>query len=112
MSPAWYSKLRLTTSAKSLDFSRDEFRGPRSDFVRQVALVTTTKLSAYCFSLLRLELRHSEERWEARDHPQDVLPQNRGGTEENRTVTCMVPKAKVNDRCKNLALSRDEFRGP
>ncbi|GFS48327.1 uncharacterized protein TNCV_2296961 [Trichonephila clavipes] len=35
-----------------------------------------------------------------------------GGTEQNFTVTCIVLKAKVNDRRKNLSLSRDEFRGP
>ncbi|GFU09233.1 hypothetical protein TNCV_1122381 [Trichonephila clavipes] len=45
----------------------------------------------------------------APDHPQGVLPQNWGGTEQNRTVTCMVLKA--NDRCENLALRHDEFRG-
>ncbi|GFW60510.1 hypothetical protein TNCV_568581 [Trichonephila clavipes] len=45
-------------------------------------------------------------------HPQGVLPQNWSGTEKNRTVTCMVLKSKANNRRKNLALSRDEFRGP
>ncbi|GFX85388.1 hypothetical protein TNCV_3715621 [Trichonephila clavipes] len=44
--------------------------------------------------------------------PQSVLPQNWGGTEQNRTVTSMVLKAKANDRRKNLALRHDEFRGP
>ncbi|GFU65880.1 uncharacterized protein TNCV_5011781 [Trichonephila clavipes] len=53
-----------------------------------------------------------EERWHAPDHPQGVLSQNWGGTEQNRTVTCMVFKAKANDRRKILVLSRDEFRGP
>ncbi|GFU36882.1 uncharacterized protein TNCV_2670611 [Trichonephila clavipes] len=46
------------------------------------------------------------------DHPESVLPQNWGGTEPNRTVTCMVLKAKANDRRKNLALHCDEFHGP
>ncbi|GFT04958.1 uncharacterized protein TNCV_4744941 [Trichonephila clavipes] len=46
------------------------------------------------------------------DHPQGFLPLNWGGTEQKRTVTCMVLKAKANDRRKILALSRDEFRGP
>ncbi|GFW04510.1 hypothetical protein TNCV_878791 [Trichonephila clavipes] len=45
-------------------------------------------------------------------HPQGVLSQNWGGTEQNRAVPCMVLKAKANDRRKNLALSRDELRGP
>ncbi|GFW08262.1 uncharacterized protein TNCV_1655771 [Trichonephila clavipes] len=49
---------------------------------------------------------------QASDHHQGVLPQNWGGNEPNRTVTCMVLKAKANDRRQNLALSRDEFRGP
>ncbi|GFT13968.1 hypothetical protein TNCV_2616001 [Trichonephila clavipes] len=34
------------------------------------------------------------------------------GTEQNRTATCMVLKAKAIDRRKNLALSRDEFCRP
>ncbi|GFW45286.1 uncharacterized protein TNCV_4733941 [Trichonephila clavipes] len=57
-------------------------------------------------------LGEGEESWKAPDHPQGVLPQNWGGTEQNRTVTYMVLKAKANDRRKNLAPSRDEFRGP
>ncbi|GFU98033.1 uncharacterized protein TNCV_233091 [Trichonephila clavipes] len=61
-------------------------------------------------SLVRLV--EGEEKWEAPDHLQDVLSQNWGGTEQNRTVTCMVLKVKANDRRKNLALHRDEFRGP
>ncbi|GFV11777.1 uncharacterized protein TNCV_977661 [Trichonephila clavipes] len=50
-----------------------------------------------------------EERWEAPDHPQGVLPQNWGGTDQSHTITCMVLKAKDNDRRKTLALSHDEF---
>ncbi|GFX30475.1 hypothetical protein TNCV_3461261 [Trichonephila clavipes] len=46
------------------------------------------------------------------DHTQGVLPQNWGGTEQSRTVTCMVLKAKANDRRKNLALRWNEYRGP
>ncbi|GFU36486.1 cullin-4A [Trichonephila clavipes] len=45
-------------------------------------------------------------------HPQGILPQNWCGTEQNRTVTCLILKPKANDRCKNLALSHEEFRGP
>ncbi|GFU96429.1 histone-lysine N-methyltransferase SETMAR [Trichonephila clavipes] len=33
--------------------------------------------------------------------PQGFLPLNRGGTEQNGTVTCMVLKAKANGRRKN-----------
>ncbi|GFW95946.1 uncharacterized protein TNCV_4173731 [Trichonephila clavipes] len=40
-----------------------------------------------------------------------VLPQNWGGNEPNRTVTCIVLKATANDR-RHLALCHDEFRGP
>ncbi|GFW51901.1 uncharacterized protein TNCV_1188321 [Trichonephila clavipes] len=53
-----------------------------------------------------------EERWEALDHPHGVLRQNWGGTEQNRTITCMVLKTKDNDRRKNLALRSNEFREP
>ncbi|GFU86065.1 uncharacterized protein TNCV_654591 [Trichonephila clavipes] len=53
-----------------------------------------------------------EERWEAFDSPQGGLPQNWRGPEQNRTVTCLVLKARANDRRKNLALNHDEFRGP
>ncbi|GFU85660.1 hypothetical protein TNCV_1719511 [Trichonephila clavipes] len=53
-----------------------------------------------------------EERWEAPDHPKSFLPQNWGGTEQLSSVPCMVLKAKANDRRKNLAPSREEFRGP
>ncbi|GFW44393.1 uncharacterized protein TNCV_1748221 [Trichonephila clavipes] len=50
-----------------------------------------------------VRLVEGEERWEALGHPQGFLPPNWGGTEQNRTVTCMVPKAKANDRCKNVS---------
>ncbi|GFX41762.1 uncharacterized protein TNCV_388751 [Trichonephila clavipes] len=60
--------------------------------------------------LARLE--EGEERCKVPDHPQGVLPQNWGETEQNRTVTCMVLKDKANDLRKILALRRDEFRGP
>ncbi|GFT89749.1 uncharacterized protein TNCV_1665231 [Trichonephila clavipes] len=56
-------------------------------------------------------LVEGEERWEDSDHPQSVLPLNWGGTELNRTVTCMVLKATAINR-RHLALCHDEFRGP
>ncbi|GFX69514.1 uncharacterized protein TNCV_380831 [Trichonephila clavipes] len=59
-----------------------------------------------------VRLLGGEERREASDQPQGLLLQNWDGTEQNRTVTCMVLKAKAKDRLKNLALHRDEFRGP
>ncbi|GFW10969.1 uncharacterized protein TNCV_4459441 [Trichonephila clavipes] len=43
-------------------------------------------------------LVEGEGRWEAPDHPQGFLPLNCGGTKQKRTVTCMVLKAKANDR--------------
>ncbi|GFY29533.1 hypothetical protein TNCV_2627031 [Trichonephila clavipes] len=46
----------------------------------------------------RVWLVKGEERWEAPDHSQGVLSQNWGGTEQNRTVTCIVLKGKANDR--------------
>ncbi|GFW24102.1 uncharacterized protein TNCV_4951461 [Trichonephila clavipes] len=59
--------------------------------------------------LVRLVER--EERWEAPDHPQGILHINWGGSEPNRTVTCMVLKATVNDR-RHLVLFLDECYGP
>ncbi|GFW12035.1 hypothetical protein TNCV_4531001 [Trichonephila clavipes] len=55
-------------------------------------------------------LVEGEDKWETPDHLQSVLPQNWGGTEPNRSVACMVLKAKTNDRRKNLAPFSDEFR--
>ncbi|GFU66487.1 uncharacterized protein TNCV_3807301 [Trichonephila clavipes] len=49
----------------------------------------------------------ADERWEAPDPPQDVLPQIWGGIELHRTVTCMV--LKVNERGVHLAPCPDEF---
>ncbi|GFT90771.1 uncharacterized protein TNCV_2777531 [Trichonephila clavipes] len=48
-------------------------------------------------------VRLGEERWESSDHPQGVLPLNWGGTEQKRTVTCMVLEALANDR-RHLAM--------
>ncbi|GFV28449.1 uncharacterized protein TNCV_3984001 [Trichonephila clavipes] len=42
-------------------------------------------------------LVEGEERWEAPDHLKDFLPLNWGGTEQKRTVPCLVLKAKAND---------------
>ncbi|GFV83120.1 uncharacterized protein TNCV_2802461 [Trichonephila clavipes] len=46
-------------------------------------------------------LVEGEDRWEAPGHSQGFLPLNCGGTEKNRTVTCMVLKSMANDRRKN-----------
>ncbi|GFU20766.1 DUF4817 domain-containing protein [Trichonephila clavipes] len=50
-----------------------------------------------------VRLVEGEERWEAPDHHQGVFPQNWGGTEQKRIVTCMVLKAKDDDKRKDLA---------
>ncbi|GFX64744.1 uncharacterized protein TNCV_4682191 [Trichonephila clavipes] len=42
-----------------------------------------------------VRLVDGEERWQAPDHHLGVLPQNWGGTEQNRTFICMVLKAKA-----------------
>ncbi|GFW75204.1 uncharacterized protein TNCV_449081 [Trichonephila clavipes] len=55
-----------------------------------------------------MKLVEEEERCEANDYPQGVISLNWGETEQNRTVI----KAKDNDRLKNIALHRDESRGP
>ncbi|GFW99488.1 hypothetical protein TNCV_3417211 [Trichonephila clavipes] len=45
-----------------------------------------------------------EERWETLRHSQDFIPLNWGGSEQNRTVTCMVLKAndKLLEKIKAL----------
>ncbi|GFU90307.1 uncharacterized protein TNCV_2784131, partial [Trichonephila clavipes] len=50
-----------------------------------------------------VRLVEGEERWEASDLSQGVLPINWGETELNRSVTCMVLKATANNR-RHLAL--------
>ncbi|GFX79645.1 hypothetical protein TNCV_826331 [Trichonephila clavipes] len=57
------------------------------------------------------EIGEGEEKCEASDNPQGVLPQNWGGTEQNRNVTCTVLKSTTNDR-PHLALCHYELRGP
>ncbi|GFW18854.1 uncharacterized protein TNCV_5133071 [Trichonephila clavipes] len=43
---------------------------------------------------------------EGRDYLRSVLPQNWGGTEPKRTVTCMMLKATDNDRRTTNPLTR------
>ncbi|GFV01711.1 uncharacterized protein TNCV_2774071 [Trichonephila clavipes] len=52
-----------------------------------------------------------EDRWEAADQPQSVIPLNWGGIEPNRSVTCMVLKATANDS-RHLAFAMMNFVGP
>ncbi|GFS85597.1 uncharacterized protein TNCV_2794351 [Trichonephila clavipes] len=49
---------------------------------------------------LLVRLVEGEKRRQAPDHPQGVLPQNWGGTELNRSATCMVLKATANGRMR------------
>ncbi|GFX37897.1 DUF4817 domain-containing protein [Trichonephila clavipes] len=59
-------------------------------------------------SLVRLVDR--EQRWEALDHLQGVLPQNWGSNQAtNRAVTCMVLKATYNDRLTFSPLPRSDI---
>ncbi|GFW28308.1 transposable element Tcb1 transposase [Trichonephila clavipes] len=58
-----------------------------------------------------VRLGKEEERWEVFDHSQSVFSLNWDRTEPNGTVTCMVLKAKANER-RQLALCHDEFCGP
>ncbi|GFV69714.1 uncharacterized protein TNCV_4508261 [Trichonephila clavipes] len=58
-----------------------------------------------------VRLVEGEERWEAPDYPQGVLPLNWSETELYRSVTCVVFKATANDR-RRLTLCHNEFRGP
>ncbi|GFW35576.1 hypothetical protein TNCV_2462181 [Trichonephila clavipes] len=76
---------------------------------RQLLNIANVQSRSWSVALL-VRLMEGEKRWEAPDLSQDVLSENWSGTEQNRTVTCMVLKAKANDRRKNLALSCVEFR--
>ncbi|GFV18607.1 uncharacterized protein TNCV_2872391 [Trichonephila clavipes] len=58
-----------------------------------------------------VRLVEGEERCEAPDQPQVVLPQNWGEIELNRSVTFTALKATSNDR-RHSALFHDEFREP
>ncbi|GFW87440.1 transposable element Tc3 transposase [Trichonephila clavipes] len=53
---------------------------------------------------LLVRLVEEEDRWEIPDHPQ-----NWGGIETNRTVTCMMLKADENDRRKSSPLPSMNF---
>ncbi|GFV43779.1 cullin-4A [Trichonephila clavipes] len=76
---------------------------PGHSLIRQTQIL---KCQTAASPLVRLV--EGEERWDAPDHPQSVLPQNWGETELNRSVTCMVLKAMVNNR-RHLALAKMNF---
>ncbi|GFV11526.1 hypothetical protein TNCV_975181 [Trichonephila clavipes] len=44
---------------------------------------------------LLVRLVEGEEKWEPPDHLQGVLPQTWGKVDQNRSVTCMVPKLRL-----------------
>ncbi|GFY27287.1 hypothetical protein TNCV_2069071 [Trichonephila clavipes] len=52
-----------------------------------------------------VRLAGGEERWEASDHPQDVLPQNWSEAQQDHIAIYMVLKTKTNDRRKYQPLA-------
>ncbi|GFV55929.1 hypothetical protein TNCV_7281 [Trichonephila clavipes] len=72
---------------------------PRSDTLANVIDLFLPSSTQHAASPL-VWLVEEEERSEAPDHPQGFLPLNWVRTEQNRSVTCMVLKAKANDRRK------------
>ncbi|GFW80866.1 hypothetical protein TNCV_3779461 [Trichonephila clavipes] len=62
-------------------------------------------LNSHPAASLLMWLEEREERWEAPDPFQDVLPPTRG-TEPKYAVTCLVLKAMANDRHPTIPLPR------
>ncbi|GFT74502.1 hypothetical protein TNCV_539981 [Trichonephila clavipes] len=56
-----------------------------------------------------VRLVEGKKEWEVFDHSHGIFLPNWVGTAQNRIVTCMVFKAYASR--KNLAFSRNEFRG-
>ncbi|GFV77166.1 hypothetical protein TNCV_2108521, partial [Trichonephila clavipes] len=69
-----------------------------------------TLKSHHAASLL-VRLVDGEERWEALDNPQGVLPHSSSEMEPHHTIACLVLKAKTNDRSKTSPLSSINFVG-
>ncbi|GFT46979.1 RNase H domain-containing protein [Trichonephila clavipes] len=67
-------------------------------------IVKRSTLNSHRATSLLVRLVEEEERWEVPDHPQ-----NWGGIEPNRTVTCMVFEAEENDRRKSSPLLSMNF---
>ncbi|GFX90829.1 uncharacterized protein TNCV_3166601 [Trichonephila clavipes] len=61
---------------------------------------------------LLVRLMEGDERWEGPGHHQGFLLLNWGGTEQNRTVTCMVLKAKANDMRVQSEVIPPMFKSP
>ncbi|GFV19774.1 transposase domain containing protein [Trichonephila clavipes] len=86
---------------------------PREDMVVCKCIVTLRHggtLNSHRAASHLVWLVEGEERWEAPDHPQGFIPLNWGGTEQKRTITCMVLKA-ANDRRKFYPLAEMNFTG-
>ncbi|GFV12303.1 hypothetical protein TNCV_1537981 [Trichonephila clavipes] len=62
---------------------------------RRVPLRHRDTLNNHRAASLLVRLVKGEERWEAPDHPQRVLPHNWSGMKPNNTITCLVLKAKT-----------------
>ncbi|GFW97249.1 uncharacterized protein TNCV_4784631 [Trichonephila clavipes] len=63
-------------------------------------------LNSHRAASLLVRLVEGEKRWEAPDHPQGVLPHNWNGMKPNNTITCLVLKAKTDDRRKTSPCRR------
>ncbi|GFU68014.1 hypothetical protein TNCV_2823571 [Trichonephila clavipes] len=51
-----------------------------------------------------VRLAEMKERWETSDHFQGIFAKNWGGTQPNRTITCLLLKATANGRRKSSSL--------
>ncbi|GFX15410.1 DUF4817 domain-containing protein [Trichonephila clavipes] len=79
-----------------LDYIRASRGSPMPEIIFKIAFASTLSSRRVASPLVKLV--EGEERREAPERPQGVLPQNWGGTEPKRTVTCRVLKATDNDR--------------
>ncbi|GFW42287.1 retrovirus-related Pol polyprotein from transposon TNT 1-94 [Trichonephila clavipes] len=92
----------------------DKIRIPDKAWIfvkRRVPLRHGVTLNSHRAASLLVRLVEGEERWETPDHPQGVLPHNWGRMEPNHTITCMVLKAKTDDRHKTSPLPSMNFVG-
>ncbi|GFY18590.1 hypothetical protein TNCV_2398151 [Trichonephila clavipes] len=70
LSPVWCSR---PTTGVPLAPCHDEFRGPRSDYVRQMALETTTTTEHWYWSTTVVLQLCSMEPWGSARHTQEFL---------------------------------------
>ncbi|GFX37581.1 hypothetical protein TNCV_3201051 [Trichonephila clavipes] len=85
----------------------------KSNIDRSVAIksLESTALNSHRAASPLVRLVEGEERWEAPDHLQDVLPQNWGGTEQKHAVTCMELKITTNGMRQYLVPAVINFAG-